>query len=196
MQILLQPSEFRSFLELLDYYGRFLQNLSTSLQPLHNPLHKQSRWRWTAEASGDFNAARNKLPKSNWLTGFDLSKPLFLAWGSTLLDLFITSIPGRQKPASVVGLQLSDNLSIYVFVELAVLTRGKIDVPGTSFQNANPRTLQRFDELICKVDWGPVFLFSFPDDAYKKWILIFKNVAAFPTKRIKEQNNPVSFGLR
>ncbi len=40
-------TELRSFLDLLNYYGRFLQNLSSRLQPLHNLLKQKKPWSWT-----------------------------------------------------------------------------------------------------------------------------------------------------
>ena len=36
--------ELRSFLDLLHYYGRFIQHLSTSLQPLNELLSSGRRW--------------------------------------------------------------------------------------------------------------------------------------------------------
>lgn len=36
-------TELQSFLGLLNYYGRFMKDLSTTLQPLHQLLKKKSR---------------------------------------------------------------------------------------------------------------------------------------------------------
>ena len=36
--------EFQAFLGLLNYYGRFLYNLSTVLAPLHTLLCKEQKW--------------------------------------------------------------------------------------------------------------------------------------------------------
>lgn len=52
----------------------------------------------------------------------------------------------------------------------------KIDVPGTFFDNVNPSALLRFDELIRTIDWSPGIFCNFPDDAYSKFISIFKNI--------------------
>ena len=41
--------ELRSFLGLLHYYGRFIQQLSTLLQPLNELLKSNRRWKWTSE---------------------------------------------------------------------------------------------------------------------------------------------------
>lgn len=97
----------------------------------------------------------------------------------------------------VVGLQISDHLSVYLCVDLAMLKGRKIDLPGAFFENVNPRTLHKFVELIHTIDWSSVFLSSTPDDTYNKLISLFKNVCrqCFPTKRIKGEYNPVSLGL-
>ncbi|XP_056912821.1 uncharacterized protein K02A2.6-like [Takifugu flavidus] len=40
-------SQLRSFLGLLNYYGRFIPNLALLLQPLHELLCKDKMWKWT-----------------------------------------------------------------------------------------------------------------------------------------------------
>ena len=37
-------TELKSFVELLNYYSKFLPNLSTVLPPVYNPLQKKSNW--------------------------------------------------------------------------------------------------------------------------------------------------------
>ena len=39
-------SQLKSFLGLLNYYGRFVPNLSTVLAPLHRLLEKGTPWTW------------------------------------------------------------------------------------------------------------------------------------------------------
>ncbi|XP_031760407.1 uncharacterized protein K02A2.6-like, partial [Xenopus tropicalis] len=72
-------SELRSFLGLLNYYGRFLPNLSTLLQPLHELLQKDTKWAWSAECEKAFQDAKQRLTNSKWLAHYDPSKPLRLA---------------------------------------------------------------------------------------------------------------------
>ena len=40
-------SELRALLGIINYYGKFLPNLSTQLAPLHELLQKNSSWIWT-----------------------------------------------------------------------------------------------------------------------------------------------------
>ena len=41
--------ELRSFLGLLNYYGKFIPNLSTLIHPLNNLLQRSKQWEWTPE---------------------------------------------------------------------------------------------------------------------------------------------------
>lgn len=40
-------TELRAFLGMLNYYAKFLPNLSTELFPLYSLLHKGTQWVWT-----------------------------------------------------------------------------------------------------------------------------------------------------
>ncbi|XP_061164934.1 uncharacterized protein K02A2.6-like [Saccostrea echinata] len=44
-------SQLRSFLGLVNYYHRFIDNLSSVAGPLHELLNKGTKWEWTADAS-------------------------------------------------------------------------------------------------------------------------------------------------
>lgn len=57
-------TELRSFLGLLNYYGRFMKDLSTTLQPLHQLLKKEVEWKWTTECAAAFKNAKEQLLKS------------------------------------------------------------------------------------------------------------------------------------
>lgn len=43
-------AELGSYLGLLNYYGHFIPNLSTMLQPLHELLQKGVKWEWSKES--------------------------------------------------------------------------------------------------------------------------------------------------
>ncbi|XP_048770361.2 uncharacterized protein K02A2.6-like [Ostrea edulis] len=47
-------TELRAFLGLVNYYGKFMPNLSTILRPLHHLLEKNSAWQWTKECEKAF----------------------------------------------------------------------------------------------------------------------------------------------
>ena len=41
--------ELHSFLDLMNYYGKFLPNLSTILHPLNNLLQQGKTWKWSED---------------------------------------------------------------------------------------------------------------------------------------------------
>ena len=47
-------AELRSYLGLLNYYGHFIPNLSTLLQPLHELLQKGVKWERSKECEEAF----------------------------------------------------------------------------------------------------------------------------------------------
>ena len=53
--------ELRAWLGLLNYYDRFLCNLSTTLAPLHVLLRKETKWQWGKDQNEAFVAAKNLL---------------------------------------------------------------------------------------------------------------------------------------
>ncbi len=71
--------ELRSFLGLLNYYGKFVTNLSTLLHPLHQLLQADTKWNWSPSCEEAFNACKQRLLNSKCLAHYDPGKPLRLA---------------------------------------------------------------------------------------------------------------------
>lgn len=69
-------SQLRSFLGLLNYYGRFIPNLASMLKPLHSLLCKGKSWNWNEACQEAFQKAKDTLLKSGVLTHFDPSLPI------------------------------------------------------------------------------------------------------------------------
>ena len=69
-------SKLKSFLGMLNYYVKFLPNLSTCLAPLYALLQKRSHWSWGAEQNKAFEQAKALLTSSCILTHYDPSKLL------------------------------------------------------------------------------------------------------------------------
>jgi hypothetical protein len=51
-------TEVRAFLGLVNYYYKFLPNISTVVHPLHKLLEKQCKWNWNDECREAFNKAK------------------------------------------------------------------------------------------------------------------------------------------
>lgn len=64
-------TELKSFLGLLNYYSRFLQNSSTILHPLQNLLRKEAKWVWTSECAKAFQDAKRLLQQNKVLVHYN-----------------------------------------------------------------------------------------------------------------------------
>ena len=72
-------SELRSFIDILNYYGKFSSNLSSKLAPLYNLLQNHSRWKWTDNQEQAFQAAKQALQADTLLVHYNEDLPLVLA---------------------------------------------------------------------------------------------------------------------
>lgn len=72
-------SEVRSFLGLINYYGRFFENLSDLLEPLHNLIRKNTTFKWTEECEKSFSAVKKEMSSEKFLVHYDKNLPLVLA---------------------------------------------------------------------------------------------------------------------
>ena len=72
-------TELRSFLGLLNYYGKFMPNLSTLLHPLHQLLKGDHAWHWSQDCEQAFQEAKRKLSAAPILVHYDPKLPMRLA---------------------------------------------------------------------------------------------------------------------
>ena len=72
-------SQLRAFLGLLNYYHRFLPDIATVLEPLHQLLRKGSKWAWLKQQQTAFEEAKELLQSTDLLVHFDPEKELVLA---------------------------------------------------------------------------------------------------------------------
>ena len=63
---------------MLNYYNRFLPNLSTLLQPLHDLLKKNTKWQWGQKQENAFQESKKLLTSASVLIHFDPQKPLVM----------------------------------------------------------------------------------------------------------------------
>ena len=71
--------QLRSFLGLLNYYGKFIPNLASLIHPLNLLLHKDTKWNWNSDCEKAFTEAKEALVSSTVLTHYDPELPLTLA---------------------------------------------------------------------------------------------------------------------
>ena len=73
------PTELKSFLGMLNFYGKFIPNLSSILKPLHSLLRKDVVWKWKVEQQEAFDKVKNQLQSSDILVHFDPKKELVVS---------------------------------------------------------------------------------------------------------------------
>lgn len=70
--------ELKSYLGMLNYYNRFLPDLSTKLKPLHVLLQKEIKWKWGKEQQEAFKTSKQLLKSSEVLVHYDPNKEIIL----------------------------------------------------------------------------------------------------------------------
>ena len=108
-------TELKSYLGLLNYYGKFLQNVSSILHPLYSLLQKSAAWKWSQGQREAFRASKKLMTSSQMLVHFDPEKELILSCDASqygigavlayrmadgtenLLDLFPELSPLRKR---------------------------------------------------------------------------------------------------
>lgn len=74
----LNVTELRSFLGLVNFYARFVPNLSSILSPLYELLKKGINWKWGKPCEVAFKKIKKILVSAEVLTHYDQNKPLIL----------------------------------------------------------------------------------------------------------------------
>jgi len=72
-------TELRSFLEMINYYSKFIPNLATTLHPLHVLLRDGVKWHWSEECAKSFTKFKNHLIEAPVLVHCDPKLPVRLA---------------------------------------------------------------------------------------------------------------------
>jgi hypothetical protein len=58
-------TQLQAFLGLINYYGKFIKNLSTLLAPLYKLLEKRTHWTWGQGQQTAFETAKAQLTSSS-----------------------------------------------------------------------------------------------------------------------------------
>ena len=72
-------TQLKSFLGLVNYYAKFVSNLSSILAPLYLLLQKESPWQWGPEQQSAFDVAKEQLFSDSLLAHYDMNKDLILS---------------------------------------------------------------------------------------------------------------------
>ena len=69
-------TELKAYLGLLNFYGKFLPNLATELEPLYQLLRNNQRWKWNTEQIHAFKRSKTLLQYATVLVHYDPKKKL------------------------------------------------------------------------------------------------------------------------
>lgn len=71
-------SELRSFLGTINYYGKFIQGLSSVLSPMYELLKLGTKWHWSQSCQMSFNNVKELLSVAPILMHYDVNLPVIL----------------------------------------------------------------------------------------------------------------------
>ena len=118
--------ELRSFLGLLNYYGRFIPKLSTIVHPLNQLQCRDTPWRWSAACQEAFAAAKRQLTSSKVLVHYDVTLPIRLAGDASAYGIgaVISHLmpDGSERPIAFASRTLSPAERNYSQVEKEALS--------------------------------------------------------------------------
>ena len=116
-------SQLRSFLGLMNYYSRFLPNLSSTLAPLYLLLQKSSyaSWFWGTEQQKAFESAKAQLSSDTLLVYYCGDKPLLLSCDASSYGLGAVLShrmeDGSEKPIAYASRTLAPAEKRYAQIE-------------------------------------------------------------------------------
>ena len=117
--------ELRSFLGLLNYYGKFIANLAMMLHPLNSLLQQDRKWEWTSECSQAFQQAKEALSSSHVLVNYGPALPITLAGDASAYGIGAVishTLPdGSERPIALASRTLTTSERNYAQIEKEAL---------------------------------------------------------------------------
>ena len=116
--------QLRSYVGLLNFYGKFLPNISGRMSKLYDLL-KNVPWAWSDEHKKLFEESKNWLTSKSLLIHYDSTKPLTLTCDASATGIAAvishTTESGQERPIAYASKTLSDAEKKYSQVEKEAL---------------------------------------------------------------------------
>lgn len=109
-------AKLSSYLGLINYYRKFLPNLSTELHPLYNLLKSNVKYQWDEQCQAAFQKSKELLINSLALTLFDPNKETVLSCDASPYGLgacLSQMVNGEERPVSFASASLSPSEKNY-----------------------------------------------------------------------------------
>ncbi|KAK3100621.1 hypothetical protein FSP39_022706 [Pinctada imbricata] len=118
-------TELRSFLGIVNYYARFLPNMSAVLHPLYQLLQKGCTWNWSDDCQKSIEKIKELITSDEVLTHYDPDLPLSLATDASPFGLGAvlshTMPDGSERPIAYASKSLSPAEKNYSQIEKEAL---------------------------------------------------------------------------
>ena len=118
-------SELRAFLGMLNYYGKFIPSLASTVHPLNQLLQKDQHFIWTEAQEQAFEHAKQSLLSTTVLAHYNSNLPLFMAADASAYGVgaVISHVypNGTEKPIAFASRTLSHSERNYTQLEKEAL---------------------------------------------------------------------------
>lgn len=113
--------EVRAFLGFVNYYGRFIENLSSLVYPITNLLKIRKEFKWNQDCQIAFDKIKSELVSDKVLVHYDPSLPLVLATDASnyAVGAVLSHImpDGTERPIRYASQTLSETQQRYAMID-------------------------------------------------------------------------------
>lgn len=117
-------TELRAFLGLVNFYNKFLPNVSTKLRSLYALLSNDTKFEWTEECEEAFRFSKTALLNADMLEYYDPQKPLIVVSDASSYGLggvLAHEVDGLEKPICFTSFSLNSAQKRYPILHLEAL---------------------------------------------------------------------------
>ena len=118
--------QLRSFLGMVNYYAKFVNNYATITHPLNELLHNGVKWKWGDSQQKAFSKLKEKLSSAPILTHYEAELPLKLDTDASNYGVgaVISHVlpDGKEKPIAFASRTLSKSERNYAQIEKEALS--------------------------------------------------------------------------